>query len=377
MALIVSEQMQQRKKLKFQRELKRHLSSFTSDQLKTNIQKMFKPSVTKPSADAFYNMILATKFGTGNAINNGGQSFMLECCVEAYNHSIENKIPTLNPWGGYGNLIDEKSLWSNGYYYIEIDEKLFPHCHKLDATDFLWANEISPYLFLDKATQAYGFVLVPLPAMKLDEFKEWGTIEGIGGINGNQVEQDIKNKGYARYSFLDFDTGSMEYLSAVKVQFGTVDKLIQSLPDRDRHNVVSHNRKLSSGKTTKIKAHKRKTPLRLVSSSGALTDHVVYSVKDWESNVRYIGEGKRDRPKHVNSGASHNWKINEHFFTKGEMTVERLHEGLTKSESLAIEKMLIKQHTNSELWNVRDYEPFVRENERLMTIQDIEDCFDL
>lgn len=92
MALIVSEQMQQRKKLKFQRELKRQLSSFTSDQLKTNIQKMFKPSVTKPSADAFYNMMLASKFGTGNAINNGGQCFILESCVSAYNHSIENKI---------------------------------------------------------------------------------------------------------------------------------------------------------------------------------------------------------------------------------------------------------------------------------------------
>ena len=69
MALIVSEQMQQRKKLKFQRELKRHLSSFTSDELKTNIQKMFKPSVTKPSADAFYNMMLASKFGNANTVS--------------------------------------------------------------------------------------------------------------------------------------------------------------------------------------------------------------------------------------------------------------------------------------------------------------------
>ena len=78
----------------------------------------------------------------------------------------------------------------------------FHTAHKLDATDFLWANEISPYLFLDKATQAYGFVLVPLPAMKLDEFKEWGTIEGIGGINGNQVEQDIKTKVMLNIAFL-------------------------------------------------------------------------------------------------------------------------------------------------------------------------------
>ena len=136
MALIVSEQMQQRKKLKFQRELKRHLSSFTSNELKTNIQKMFKPSVTKPSADAFYNMILASKFGTGNAINSGGQSFMLECCVEAYNHSIANNAPQLTSWGGYAILIESKAPWSNGYYYIEIDEKLFPHCPQTRCNRF-------------------------------------------------------------------------------------------------------------------------------------------------------------------------------------------------------------------------------------------------
>ena len=120
MALIVSEQMQQRKKLKFQRELKRHLSSFTSVELKNHIQKMFEPSIVKPTADNLYNMILASKFGTGNAINNGGQSFILWCCVSAYNHSISNNAPTLNPWGGYGVLVDEKSPWSNGYYYLEI-----------------------------------------------------------------------------------------------------------------------------------------------------------------------------------------------------------------------------------------------------------------
>ena len=50
-----------------------------------------------------------------------------------------------------------------------------------------------------------------------------------------------------------------------------------------------------------------------------------------------MGDGKRERPKHVNSGASHNWKINEHYFTNGEMTVEILHDDLTKSEALAIE----------------------------------------
>ncbi|MDA9790651.1 hypothetical protein N9B86_04215, partial [Planktomarina temperata] len=104
-----------------------------------------------------------------------------------------------------------------------------------------------------------------------------------------------------------------------------------------------------------------------------LTDHVVYSVTDHAGDVRYIGEGKRERPKHVNSGASHNWKINEHYFTKGEMTVEILHEGLTKSEALAIEQMLIKKSSGTGLWNVRDYEPFTGDLDRGISLQEIQD----
>jgi len=114
-----------------------------------------------------------------------------------------------------------------------------------------------------------------------------------------------------------------------------------------------------------------------VKSSGQLTDHVVYSVTDHAGDVRYIGEGKRDRPKHVNSGASHNWKINEHYFTKGEMIVKIVYEGLTKSEALAMEQMLIKKSSGTGLWNVKDYEPFTNDTDRSMSVQDIQDCFDL
>ena len=108
-------------------------------------------------------------------------------------------------------------------------------------------------------------------------------------------------------------------------------------------------------------------------SSRELTDHVVYSVTDHVGDVRYIGEGKQERPKHVNSGASHNWKINEHYFTKGEMTVAILHDGLTKSEALAIEQMLIKKSSGTGLWNVRDYEPLTGDFDRCISFKEIQD----
>ena len=86
-----------------------------------------------------------------------------------------------------------------------------------------------------------------------------------------------------------------------------------------------------------------------------------------------MGDGKRERPKHVNSGASHNWKINEHHFTKGEMTMQVLHDDLTKSEALAIEQMLIKKSSGTGLWNVRDYEPFTGDFDRGISLTEIND----
>ena len=372
MALIVSEQMQQRKKLKFQRDLQRTLSSFTSAGLKDHINKIFGQSTVRPTANHFLEMTLASKFGTGNALAEGGQGFLKETCIKVFNEFIRDGKATQYPEGAfYGGRYSTTDLW-NASFLFNVDASLFSHIAKLNADDFIWADEISPYLFLDKGTQAFGFIIVPLAPMTLAEFKEYGESQDLTDWDAI-TEERFAERGYARYNLSDFDTGPMEYISAVVVRFGTVDKLIQILPDRDRHNVTSHSRQLSSGKTTTIKAHQRKTPLRLVASSGELTDHVVYSVTDHAGDVRYIGEGKRDRPKHVNSGASHNWKINEHYFTKGEMIVEILHEGLTKSEALAMEQMLIKKSSGTGLWNVRDYEPFIADFDRSISLQEIKD----
>ena len=372
MPLIVSEKMQQRKKQKFQRELKRTLSNFTTAKLNAHIKRIFGHTKATPTPDNFLDMTLASKFGTGNALAEGGQGFIKETCVKVFNGFIRDGRATQYPEGAfYGGTYSTTDLW-NAAFLFNVDAALFPHITKLDTNDFIWADEISPYLFLDKKTQAFGFAIVPLPPMTLKEFKEYGELMGLTDWE-EKVEQRFQERGYARYQLSDFDTGPMEYVSAVVVQFGAVDKLIQNLPDRKRHNVRSHIREYSPGKTTTIKPYSKTNPLRLVTSSGELTDHVVYSVTDHAGDVRYIGEGKRERPKHVNSGASHNWKINEHYFTKGEMTVEILHDGLTKSEALAIEQMLIKKSAGTGLWNVRDYEPLTGDFDRGISLKEIQD----
>ena len=74
--------------------------------------------------------------------------------------------------------------------------------------------------------------------------------------------------------------------------------------------------------------------------------------------LRYIGEGTTVRPAHINSGCSHNYKLNEHHFKRGPMRVELVAQHLSKDEALAIERLLIRGHRTSDLWNIKDYEPF-------------------
>ena len=168
-----------------------------------------------------------------------------------------------------------------------------------------------------------------------------------------------------------FDSGRLDYISPFEFLFGTVDKLLPVIPNRNRHDVTPHQRHLKSGKIADVKGHNRKSPLRLVVNNNSLTDNIVYQVQDSGGQLRYIGEGKLDRWKHVNSGASHNVKINEHFFTKGPMEVEIIYKGLTKPEALSIERLLLAKYAGKGLWNSKDYEPFIDEGARRVTDDEI------
>lgn len=70
--------------------------------------------------------------------------------------------------------------------------------------------------------------------------------------------------------------------------------------------------------------------------------HIVYEVR-LDNKPIYIGSGIIGREAHALSGASHNPKLNEYFFTQKEkMSVVILRENLTKIESLELEKEYIE-----------------------------------
>lgn len=85
-----------------------------------------------------------------------------------------------------------------------------------------------------------------------------------------------------------------------------------------------------------------------------MEDYIIYEVTH-NNRVVYIGSGKPGREEHCMSGRSHNPELNKLFFTEPEnMNVTVIREGLSKDESLEIEKEFIqateprfnKVHTN-------------------------------
>lgn len=70
-------------------------------------------------------------------------------------------------------------------------------------------------------------------------------------------------------------------------------------------------------------------------------DYVVYEVA-YKDKVVYIGSGTKDRSLHPVSGKSNNVELNRLYFTDPDnLKVTIIREGLTKEESLEMEKGFI------------------------------------
>jgi hypothetical protein len=373
MALTASQELQKRRQQKFQRELERSITAKPFRMVADLAEHLFQSYTYKPTLSSIMQMIVASKFGgAGNAVSDGGAAFTLEVVTRLFNKELRRKKfseKNETSWDTYVlGLTNVSEIW-NAVFTFQLDRKLWAEFTTLKVEDFEWATDISQYLFLDRETQAFGFMIVPMPQMKFDELKNFHAEQGIDLADTEHFQEGR----LARFVLSDFDSGPMEFISCVSVLFGTTDKLIASLPDRQRHDVKAHPRHYKSGLVVSIAPQKRKNPLRLVVQNDLLTDHIVYCAKDVDGQIRYVGEGKRDRWRHVNSGVSHNFKINEHRFTKGELEVTVLYEGLTKTEALSIEKAILSQHSGAGLWNSRDYEPFGDNARRTITDQEIEE----
>ena len=153
----------------------------------------------------------------------------------------------------------------------------------------------------------------------------------------------------------EFSSGKLEYTSGLQLIFGSLETLIEHLPDLEKITVGRYTAK-RGGKDTTIRSYIKCKPTRRSKIQDRITNHIVYKVYDHKDKLHYIGEGLPNRPDHVFLGDLHNPKINKHFFTqKKPMRVDIVSSGLTKSDALAIESVLLFKHRQDELWNSKDY----------------------
>ena len=306
----------------------------------------------RPTEDDMLSMFLAARFGPGDPLTAGGDDFAVEYLLDELWINLRDvdsillagKGTYMDPDGtGMRTVSAQDELWGNLLFVLDVDIDLARHWAKLEVEDFevvVTASGVVDYL-VERESRAFGLslgcdTLVPVR----EAIERWGDpLKFNPSFAPNPFKADDK-------------------LTVYHVTVGPLDRLLTP-EERAVHGVVGFERKLASGLSVPVRPHVRRNP-RALRGRGTNLDEVafcVYRAFDLDGRVRYYGEGTADRPGHVNSGASHNFKLNEHFFRRGPMRVEVFARGLSKDEARSVERLCIRGHTGPhELWNVKDYE---------------------
>ena len=343
------------KRKKFEKELRTELSKWGSTHLKNATENFVQYLNGEGTPEHFVRFIIAAKFGEANSFVAIGA--WKEFVVDSFNQAWSRDAVSVNEYGFRSSTVYRPSGYGNAVLEYAVEDKFSHLTTNINASDYRQANNISPYLFLDKNTNAFGFVVIPY-VLSHDEVLAWRQecirelVDTPKANNFWQVEEPPTWK-----PSKEFSSGKLEYTSGLQFIFGSIAVLVEHLPEIERVKVREYSAK-RGGKETVIRSYTKRKPIRRSKIKDKLSDHIVYKVYDCEDRLRYIGEGRPNRPDHVFSGASHNPKINEHFFTKEKpMRVETVASGLTKSDALAIERLMLLKHQKDDLWNTKDYYP--------------------
>ena len=343
------------KRKKFEKELRTELSKWGSAHLKNATANLFPYLNGEGTPEHFVQFILASKFGEANSYVAIGA--WKEFVIDAFNAVWNPAEIHVNDYGFRWSYVYLPSIYGHALVEYEVEDKYSYLITNLIASDYQQAVTISPYLFLDKTTNAFGFVVIPY-VLTHDEVLLWrqeSLAELSNAPKANNVWRVEEPPTWKPSK--EFSSGKLEYTSGFQFIFGSIEALVEHLPDIEKVSVREYSAK-RGGKETVIRSYTKRKPIRRSKIQDKVSDHIVYKVYDCEDRLRYIGEGRPNRPDHVFSGASHNPKINEHFFTKEKpMRIETVASGLTKSDALAIERLLLLRHQKDDLWNTKDYYP--------------------
>ncbi len=335
-----------RKRARFAVEIREHVSRWKA-------MDPFSYFRNKPGDEEVACMFEAARFGPGDPLTQGGDSFAFEYLLDELNVSLEEarklrlteRAVALDPDGDSIRVVSSQSEdWGNLMFVFDVDATLAEHWTRLTEADFCYVTDPDGTFghAAEKETGAFGFLLgVRQLAGIAEATEEFGSPLGF--------------KPTFRPSPWKANDKCIVYVMTV----GPLDRLLTPA-ERAKHGVQGFSRRTPSGGSAQVRPHERRNPRKLGGRAvnGDEVAHVVYRAFDASGVLRYYGEGKAGRPGHVNSGVSHNYKLNEHFFRVGPMRVEVFARGLSKDEALSVERLCIRGHAGpGELWNIRDYEP--------------------
>ena len=346
MARSLSEQMLGRKREKVGAQVRSHVAEWWT-------HKPFDMFANKPTPDQAEAMFMAGRFGPGEPLTEGGDLFAFEYMLDELSIAIETfnekrlagEMRIIDPEAHAIRIVTAQSEdWANMMFVSDIDERLVDYWTRLGTEDFrfVYQGDVLVYA-VERESQAFGVRIAASPLVPITE---------AYAIYGEPVKFVPR---YRPSPWKANDKCTIYFLTV-----GPLDRLLT--PDeRIKHGVQGFTRRLSMGRSIAVRPHERRNPRRLGPRAGNLDEvgHVVYRAYDAGGTIRYFGEGLTGRPAHVNSGVSHNFKLNEHFFRVGPMRVEVFARGLSKDEALAVERLCIRGNKGSALWNIKDYEPLV------------------
>ena len=343
---LLSERMLDRKRSRFAVEIREHIARWRT-------MDPFSYFRNKPTDEESASMFEAAKFGPGDPLTQGGDRFAFEYILDELSVSLEqarrmrltDRAVAIDPDGDSIRVVSSQSEdWGNLMFVFDVDATLAEHWSRLTEEDFDYVTDADGMFghAAEKDTGAFGFLL---------------GVRHLAGIA--EANEEFGSPLGFKPAFRPSPWKANDKCTVYVMTVGPLDRLLTPA-ERDKHGVQGFSRRTPSGGSAKVRPHERRNPRRL--GGRAVNEdevaHVVYRAFDVSGVLRYYGEGKAERPRHVNSGVSHNYKLNEHFFRLGPMRVEVFTRGLSKDEALSVERLCIRGHAGpGELWNIRDYEP--------------------
>jgi hypothetical protein len=287
--------------------------------------KIFRNFNNRPSDEFLIKMFIAGKFGGDDPLSLGGVDFALEYVFDEFNEMSEI-IRKNDDW--QNKVIEnyhvinrgQDEAWSNLFFSIFIDKDYAPFVSNLDKNEFIRFTDRESE-FIHNATKSIIF-----------------SFAFIGILNRNN---ELIKHNNPKFSETDLKKSSIIYHYGIWITspdvYAKIDINLKTVENPNIMDAIYRKNKLLEAQVP----------------WDGFDDHIVYTATDSDGVIRYVGEGRSDRYLHVNSGKSHNYKINEHFFLNGKMNVNIVSKGLTKPKTLAIEKFLIARNSKT-LWNIKD-----------------------